>query len=143
MKTPMREVVLDTNVLVAGLRSRRGAAFQIIRLIGEGALRPHISVALALEYEEVLKRANLVPGLTEGEIDEFLDFLFQSSNLVPSVRPNRPSLPDPDDDMVLDLAAQRGAAILTYNIRDFDEASLRGVVVVTPAEFLEFLRQAK
>ncbi len=106
-------------------------------------MRLNISVALALEYEEVLKRANLVPGLTEAEIDGFLDFLFQSSNLVPSVRPNRPSLPDPDDDMVLDLAAQRGAAILTYNIRDFDEASLRGVVVVTPAEFLEFLRQAK
>ena len=42
--------------------------------------------------------------------------------------------------LVLDLAAQPGAAILTYNIRDFDEASLLGVVVVTPAEFLEFLR---
>jgi putative PIN family toxin of toxin-antitoxin system len=139
----MREVVLDTNVLVAALRSRRGASFQIIRLIGQNALRPNVSVALALEYEEVLKRADLVPGLTEADIDGFLDFIFQSSNLVPSVRPNRPSLSDPDDEMVLDLAAQRNAEILTYNKRDFGEAARRGVAVSTPADFLESLRQAQ
>jgi predicted nucleic acid-binding protein len=54
----------------------------------------------------------------------------------------RPSLPDPDDELVLDLAAQRGATILTYNKRDFAGAAKRGAGVLTPAEFLELLRQA-
>lgn len=139
----MLEVVLDTNVLVTALRSRRGASFQLIRLIGEGAFLPDVSVALALEYEEVLKRPDMVPGLTGAEIDGFLDFIFQSSNLVPSVLLNRPALSDPDDELVLDLAIQRGAAILTYNKRDFAEAGKRGVAVLTPAEFLESLRQEK
>jgi predicted nucleic acid-binding protein len=52
----MHEIVLDTNVLVAALRSRRGASYRIISLIGAGGFRLNVSVALALEYEEVLKR---------------------------------------------------------------------------------------
>jgi putative PIN family toxin of toxin-antitoxin system len=139
----MHEVVLDTNVLVTALRSRRGASFQLIRLVGQGSFRLNVSVALALEYEEVLKRADLLPGLSAADIDQFLDFIFQSSNLVPSVYPNRPSLSDPDDEFVLDLATQRGATILTYNKRDFDEAAKRGVDVLTPGEFLEAMREAK
>jgi predicted nucleic acid-binding protein len=56
------QVVVDTNVLVAALRSRRGASFQLIRSIGLGLFTPNISVALALEYESVLRRKDLVPG---------------------------------------------------------------------------------
>jgi putative PIN family toxin of toxin-antitoxin system len=138
----MHELVLDTNVLVTALRSRRGASYQLIRLIGADVFRINLSVALALEYEEVLKRVNLVPGMTEADIDEFLDYIFQSSYLVPSVRAMRPSLADPDDELVLDLAAQRGATILTYNKRDFAGAAKRGVHILTPAEFLGLLRQA-
>src|SRR5687768_4195610 len=111
----MHEVVLDTNVLVTALRSRRGASFQLIRRVGQGEFRMNISVASALEYEEVLKRADLIPGFSEADIDTFLHYIFRASNLVPSVVPLRPSLPDPDDELVLDLAAQRHAIILTYN----------------------------
>lgn len=139
----MHEVVLDTNVLVAALRSRRGASYRLIRLIGTGEFRPNISVALALEYEEVLKRVDLIPWATSAEADEFLEYIFQVSNLVPSVHSIRPSLADPDDELVLDLAAQRGATILTYNKRDFAGAARRGIDVLTPAEFLGLLRQAK
>jgi putative PIN family toxin of toxin-antitoxin system len=139
----MHELVLDTNVLVAALRSRRGASYQLIRLIGTGVFKINVSVALALEYEEVLKRAGLISALNGGDIDTFLDYIFHSSNLVPSVRAMRPSLPDADDELVLDLAAQTGSMILTYNKRDFAGAAQRGVVVLTPAEFLESLRQAE
>ncbi len=47
-------LVLDTNVLVAGLRSNRGVAFQLLSQGREGGLRPILSVALMLEYEDVL-----------------------------------------------------------------------------------------
>jgi hypothetical protein len=72
----MHELVLDTNVLVTALRSRRGASHQLIRLIGTDVFRINLSVALALEYEEVLKRVDLVPGMTEADIDKFLDYIF-------------------------------------------------------------------
>ena len=55
-------VVLDTNVLVAGLRSRNGASFQLLSQIGpDSGFEIHLSVALVLEYEAVLRRADSVP----------------------------------------------------------------------------------
>jgi putative PIN family toxin of toxin-antitoxin system len=137
------EVVIDTNVLVAALRSRRGAAFQLIRNIGLGPFTANISVALALEYEAVLKRQDLVPGLSPDDVDTFLAFLFRSSNLVTSVRLLRPNLPDPGDELVLELAAQSQADIITYNKKDFLRARRFGVAVLSPAEFLHLLRTAE
>jgi hypothetical protein len=72
-------------------------------------------VALALEYEEVLKRGDLISAMTDENVDRFLDYIFQSSNLVPSVYPMRPTLSDPDDELVLDVAIQCGAVIVTCN----------------------------
>lgn len=50
-------VVLDTSVLVAALRSRRGASNRLLELVAHGAVRPLVSTALFLEYEDVLMRA--------------------------------------------------------------------------------------
>lgn len=136
-------MVLDTNVLVAALRSRRGASYRIVSLIGTGVFRLNISVALALEYEEVLKRAGLISAFAEGDADRFLDYIFQNSNLIPSVYPLRPTLSDPNDELVLDLAIQCGGMIVTYNKRDFAEAGKRGVAVITPAELLELMRRTE
>ena len=87
----MQEVVLDTNVLVAALRSQRGASNLLLRTIGIGRWRPNISAALAPEYEEVLKRAGLLPSMTEADVVAFLDYLFQVSNLAPGVERRRPN----------------------------------------------------
>ena len=138
----MLEIVLDTNVLVAAFRSKRGASYQLVRAIGLGDWRLNISVALALEYEDVLKRKNMLPrGITEAEIDRFLDYLFSASNLVPFVLRLRPTLPDPDDERILEVAVQCRAMIVTHNRRDFQGAERLGVRVSTPAEFLKVLRE--
>jgi predicted nucleic acid-binding protein len=50
------QVVVDTNVVIAGLRSRRGSAFQLLILIGTGQFDIHLSVPLVLEYTEVILR---------------------------------------------------------------------------------------
>jgi putative PIN family toxin of toxin-antitoxin system len=139
----MREIVLDTNVLVAALRSRQGASHQLVRLIGQGSWRVNISVALALEYEDVLKRENMVPGFSKTDIDSFLDYLFKSSRLSASVFRLRPILQDPDDERILELAVESGATIITYNRRDFAGSEKFGVVVMTPAEFLRDLMRNK
>ena len=49
-------VVLDTSVIVAGLRSRLGASNRLLELVAEERLVPLVTTALFLEYEEVLKR---------------------------------------------------------------------------------------
>ena len=138
----MLEIVLDTNVLVAAFRSKRGASYQLVRSIGLGDWRLNISVALALEYEDVLKRKGTIPaGIEEAEIDGFLDYLFSASNLVPFVFRQRPSLSDPDDERILEVAVQCQAMIITHNRRDFVGAERFGVRVTTPAEFLKILRE--
>lgn len=88
----MHQLILDTNVLVAGLRSNRGASYRLIRLFDEGRFRLNISVALALEYEDVLKRPGLLPRISEQQVDDFPKYLFLADDLEPSVPRLRPSL---------------------------------------------------
>jgi putative PIN family toxin of toxin-antitoxin system len=131
----MLEIVLDTNVLVAALRSKRGASYELVRSIGQADWRLNISVALALEYEDVLKRKDMVRDMTAAEIDDFLDFVIRTSNLAPSVVRVRPSLRDPDDERILEVAAQCRAMIITHNEKDFVGAAQLGVPVRTRANF--------
>jgi hypothetical protein len=71
--------------VVAAFRSNRGASYQRVRAIGLGDWRLNISVALALEYEDVLKRKDMLPGgITEADIDRFLDHVFQRFQSGPS-----------------------------------------------------------
>ncbi len=135
----MLQLVLDTNVLVAGLRSKRGASFQLIRLIAENRFGLNVSVALALEYEDVLKRPGLLPATSERETDVFLDYLQASSTLFQFVPSLRPSLRDPDDERILEVAVRCGAMIVTHNTRDFDGAARFGIEVKTPLEVLRIL----
>jgi len=102
----------------------------------------NISVALALEYEDVLNRRWLLPDIGEANVDDFLDYLFTASNLVPAVPRLRPSLRDPGDELILELAVHCGAMIVTHNQKDFAGADQFGVLVRTPAEFLKILRES-
>jgi putative PIN family toxin of toxin-antitoxin system len=137
----MHDIVLDTNVLLAALRSKRGASQQLIRLIGQDHFRLNISVALALEYEAVCKRKHLLPDWNNEEIDDLLLYLFTVANLFPSVARRRPILQDPGDECILEAAIQSGSLIITHNKRDFAGAERYGVSVKTPAEFLQALRE--
>lgn len=69
-------VVLDSSVLVAGFRSRRGASFRMLELLRDGRLQVAISVALALEYEAVLVRHARELDLSRTEAIGLVDFLW-------------------------------------------------------------------
>ena len=118
--------VLDTNILVAALWSRKGASFELLRRAIEGKLAIAVSVALALEYEDVLKRVAIAEAswAEEGQLDILLDaLLFRARRIMPIRTRLRPSLADPADEMVLECAVQAGAdAIVTMNERDFRKA---------------------
>lgn len=134
-------VILDTNVLVAATRSRRGASFALLSRVGGREFKIAVSVPLVLEYEYAMLNHRKESGLSEAEIGAILDYLCLTAEHQEIFFLWRPGLRDPKDDMVLELAvAAEADAIVTHNTRDFAGASEFGVTVLTPLEFLESLR---
>jgi putative PIN family toxin of toxin-antitoxin system len=133
----MYRVVLDTNVLVAALRSKTGASFRLLSLLGDHRWKPVVSVALALEYEEIANRQATLLGLDEWVIESIIDMICKEG-VHQSIRFRvRPALKDCSDEFILELAvAGQADFIVTHNVRDFVGAESYGVRVVTPGEFL-------
>jgi predicted nucleic acid-binding protein len=134
-----RLIVLDTNVVVSGLRSRRGAAFRLLSLVGgTRAFRIALSVPLVLEYEAVLKRQSRALGLSHDDIEATIDYLCSTGTLHEIFYLWRPVLRDPHDDFVLELGVTAGCeTIVTFNARDFVGAEAFGIRVEGPLEFLK------
>jgi putative PIN family toxin of toxin-antitoxin system len=111
----MHEIILDTNVLFAGLYSANGASFKLLELLAGGQLQTVLSTPLLFEYEDVLKRNRSMLQLTDAEIDIVLDNLCGFSRHQKVYFLWRPYLPDPKDDLVLELAvAARVNTILNF-----------------------------
>lgn len=131
-------IVLDTNVLISGLRSRRGASYRILELVGGSEFKLNVSVPLVMEYEEVAKREARALGLTHADVDDLLDYLCTVANHREIYFLWRPVLRDASDDMVLELAVEAACDfIVTHNVRDFAGAETFGVRVVSPGAFLK------
>lgn len=136
-------VVLDSNVLVAGLRSRLGASNRLLSLVGTGQFVHAVSVALVFEYESAVRRPEAGVRLPPNVIDDVLDYLCASAEQQRIHFLWRPVLPDPGDDLVLEIAAHaRCTRIVTFNVRDFRGAERFGVEAVTPGAFLRLLEVA-
>jgi putative PIN family toxin of toxin-antitoxin system len=132
------QVVLDTNVIYSGLRSRRGASFKLLSLLGTGRFEIHLSVPLVLEYEEVLQEKSRDLGLAEGDIDDVLNYLCRVAGLHEIHFLWRPRLKDPDDEMILELAVEAGCDyIVTYNKQDFSGVQSFDIELVTAKELLQ------
>jgi putative PIN family toxin of toxin-antitoxin system len=133
----MHRVVIDTNVLVSAFRSRSGASFRLISLLGDPRWRPIVSVALILEYESVAKREACRLGLAEWVVDSIVDMFCRLGSRHAIRFRLRPVLRDPNDEFQLELAvASQADFLVTYNIRDFRGSEAYGIRPVTPAEFL-------
>ncbi|WPL18890.1 putative toxin-antitoxin system toxin component, PIN family [Thiorhodovibrio winogradskyi] len=121
-------IVLDTNVLYAGLFSKVGKSHQLLKALWGGKVRLVLSTPLLFEYEEILKRNQNTLNLADPEVDIILDQLCAMADYQQVYFLWRPCLPDPKDDMVLELAvAAQGAQIVTFNIRDFSPAEKFGI----------------
>ena len=138
------QVVIDTNVLVAAMRSRRGASFELLSRLGRGEFDIAVSVSLILEYESVLLRHALIPAMTQQDIRAVVDYVCDIAIWQEIFFLWRPHLRDPNDDLILELAVAAGSdGIVTHNTRDFAGAEQFGVHVWTPRVFLENLRGSK
>ena len=135
---PIPQIVIDTNVVVAGLRSKNGSAFRLLRLVGSEKFRINLSVPLVLEYEEMFLRELSNLTINAADVQDFLDFHCAVATHHQIFFLWRPFLLDSKDDMVLELAVKAGCdSVVTYNIRDFVGIEQFGVSAVTPAKFLE------
>lgn len=136
------EAVMDTSVLIAALRSRRGASFELLRRVGDGRWQLHLSTALLLEYEQVARRQAQELWLHPDRIEAVLDYLAASGQEHAISFRWRPFLDDPDDDFILELAVAAGAGyIVTHNWRDFAGVEKFGLQTVTPSQMLMKLQE--
>jgi putative PIN family toxin of toxin-antitoxin system len=132
------KVVIDTNVVVSALKSNLGASHVLFRLVGTEKFEICLSVPLLIEYERALSDPKLKLRLKPDEVKKILNFLCANSTHHEIYFLWRPFIPDPGDDMLLELAVASGTkTIVTFNKRDFRGISKFGVKAITPKEFLK------
>jgi putative PIN family toxin of toxin-antitoxin system len=135
-------VVLDTNVIIAGLRSRRGASFLILEFVERRLIGIILNAPLIAEYEEVIRRPQhqAAHALSEPQVRRFLRGLIARAEIVETPPHRRIELTRDPSDAIVAEAAIEGAAdyLVTHNVKDFAEMKDR-IVVVTPAELLRRL----
>jgi predicted nucleic acid-binding protein len=127
-------IVVDANIILAALRSSRGASHVVLRAMLEGRIPFAVSPAVALEYESVVKRPGILGPfsvLRSSDIDIILDGLFKQAHLVsPRIR-YRPFLDDPKDDLYVECALNGGASRIVSNDRHFRHPALSVFGLIT------------
>lgn len=134
---------MDTNVVVAALRSARGASFEVLQALRRAEWRCVLSNHLLLEYEEKLLETAKTLGLPAKEIDGMLTVICAQADEW-QLRPNwHPVLPnDPDDEPLVQLAFESGAGLITtHNVRHLEAAfAALGIMILPPGQFLLRIR---
>jgi len=135
----MPPVIVDTNVVVAGLLTAR-ADSPVARVL-DGMLAATfpfaISDALLAEYRTVLRRPMLrkAHGLTLDELDMIVLDLAQHGVVIAPV-PAAPA-PDPGDQHLWELLAAREDLLLITGEKKLQRDRAMGHRIVTPAAFVE------
>ncbi|MGC2062415.1 MAG: putative toxin-antitoxin system toxin component, PIN family [Thermodesulfovibrionales bacterium] len=132
------EIVIDTNVLVAGLLAPFGACGEIVRMVSAAELTLSFDARILSEYDEVLRRSKF--GFEEEEISALLDYIvYRGRAVAPS--PLSQSLPDPTDEPFLEVTlASKAICLVTGNKKHFPATQCQGAKVISPNEFLTYFK---
>ncbi len=134
------QIILDTNIMVAAFRSKRGAANLLLDKLNDSRWQVNVSTALLLEYEDVLKRPEMKDFISKSDVDIFLNGLCTIVEFNDIFYLWRLLAKDPNDAFILELAVRVNADfIITYNKKDFPAAADFDIQLVTPKEFLQFV----
>lgn len=136
-------VVLDTDVMVAAIRSDTGASRRLLVAALDRQYTLVLSVPVFIEYEAVMSRSDhlTASGLSRTDVGDLLDAIARVGEPVRLAFLWRPMLEDPDDDMVLELAVDgRADRLVTFNIKHFESAARRfGITACRPRDALRDL----
>lgn len=134
------KVVVDTNVLVAGLLSPFGPPSEVIRMIASGSLSVCFDARLITEYAQVLSRPKFL--FSQEHVDALLDQV-KASGVIVAADPLPIHLSDQGDEPFLEVAVSGQAqCLITGNLKHFPLALRQGMRVLSPRDFLDFYRQA-
>lgn len=132
------QIVVDSNVFVTALLSQKGASYLLLTLANSGLFKANLSVPLVIEYEDAANRILSQTSLTKSDLSDILDYICMVSNQHEIFFLWRPTLRDPKDDMILELAvASESQFIVTFNQKDFSGIEQFGLKTLTPKEFLQ------
>jgi uncharacterized protein len=128
-------IVLDTNVIVAGLLSPFSPCGALVRMVAAGELRLCADARLLSEYSEVLRRSRF--GFDPERVSALMDQVAHSAVLV-SASPLDRGLPDPDDNPFLEVAlAGQAVHLVTGNLRHYPPHLREGMSVLSPRDFID------
>jgi putative PIN family toxin of toxin-antitoxin system len=139
-------VVIDTNVLLQALKSKNGASHYILRLIREQKVTIALSLQVFKEYEDVLKRPEILKiiGLSFSDIEKVLRFISYIAKPFTTYYLFRPNLKDEKDNIFVELSLVSNAQyVITNNIKDFTQNSdlkFDDLKIITPADFVKYWR---
>jgi putative PIN family toxin of toxin-antitoxin system len=134
-------VVLDTNVIVAAMRSPKGSSAALLMSVYAQETIMLCSVPLAIEYEATCKRPEhgKAAQLSSIEVDQFVRAVVALVEPIAIHYLWRPQLRDAKDEMVLETAVNGQAdAIVTFNIKDFRFIPAEfGIRLLLPSEAIK------
>ncbi|MGO8698784.1 MAG: putative toxin-antitoxin system toxin component, PIN family [Limisphaerales bacterium] len=137
-------VILDTNVLLAAMRSQTGASHRLLLSIGHPRWQSVITPALMYEYEDVARRPGNAPELSPQEITDILDLVYQRSHRQVVWFSWRPVSSDPGDDAILEAAVAGGCDfVVSFNERHLRTARDFGIEVLKPADLLKLIGESE
>ena len=137
-------VILDTNGVLAALRSQTGASFRLLGTIGHPQWRSVVTPALMYEYEDVARRPGAAPGLSPPDITNILDMIYRESHRQLVWFAWRPLSPDPGDDAILEAAiAGRCDYVVSFNERHLRVIQEFGIEVLKPVDLLKLIGEIK
>ena len=140
------KIVIDTNVVISGLYSKRGASYQLLKAALLGKLRYAISPLLALEYEGKIaqKMEEGFLKVSKRDCEKILDALFAMASIVWEPVQIRPVLSDTADDKILECAISGDCThIITFNKKHFPVSNLApyGIKKMTAGEFFKLWKE--
>jgi predicted nucleic acid-binding protein len=137
-------VIVDADVVVAAMRSPKGASAALLMAARHEQVTILANVALALEYEATCRRPEygIAAELRPAQVEIFVDAVIAMAEPVETHFLWRPQLRDPADELVLEAAANAQAfAIVTFNKKDFGTVPQQfGIEVLSPVDALRRIR---
>jgi putative PIN family toxin of toxin-antitoxin system len=138
------QVVLDANVFISGLLSRKGPPGQILDAWLEGQFSLFVSPPIVAEIQRVLAYPRIRARLKLGQADQLTSLLVAATEWVEGKLVLDVLTEDPSDNIYLACAVEAQADFLvTGNLSHYLEAGnpFQGVEILTPRQFLEILNR--